>query len=614
VLSRFYRGSSGNDGYLAFGSTGAEAMRIDSDGNVGIGTSSPTAFIHAEGTGVGTETYAKFSTGPAAGDQILSVKSSSARNHMALQVNAGGGAVDDLALNPDGGNVGIGTISPSAKGHIAYTTAATANKTYGLIINGDDSGTVGESSSIFLSGLNATTRGASIAAEIQSSSNDHDLIFATSAPSAAPTEAMRIDSSGNLLVGTTSPNLYNDTSGSGIALHANGRLDVLRTDAATAIFNRTGTDGEVVIFHKDGTSVGSIGTNVSRFYIHGSYGSGSGLRFDNASIRPATSTGTSSDATTDLGASAARFKDLYLSGDVRMADSSAIYDQSRNHSRFTFSTHNYYTTSTSGEHRFIQNGGSERMRIDSSGNLLVGKTAALSLTTAGHELHEDGLLVSTRDSDVVGILNRETNDGTILQFRKDNATVGSIGTSNSRLHIGNGDVGLLIAGDLDNITPWNSTTGASRDAAVDLGNSGVRFKDLYLSGGVHLGGTAAANKLDDYEEGAWSPAAQSYEGTMTVNSATYTKIGNIVTARCDLSFDATVDASGVNIGGLPFNHTGANKGNGGFCTKDTSGTTEYVTGEGSASIILYNDSYGNVTYTDLVSGSVAFVYIYETTS
>ena len=32
-----------------------------------------------------------------------------------------------------------------------------------------------------------------------------------------------------------------------------------------------------------------------------------------------------------------------------------------------------------------------------------------------------------------------------------------------------------------------------------------RFKDLYLSGGVYLGGTGAANKLDDYEEGTWTP-------------------------------------------------------------------------------------------------------------
>jgi hypothetical protein len=36
-------------------------------------------------------------------------------------------------------------------------------------------------------------------------------------------------------------------------------------------------------------------------------------------------------------------------------------------------------------------------------------------------------------------------------------------------------------------------------------DSAARFKDLYLSGGVYLGGTVAANYLDDYEEGTWTP-------------------------------------------------------------------------------------------------------------
>ncbi len=101
--------------------------------------------------------------------------------------------------------VGIGTSSPDAKTHIQYTTQATANKTYGLIVNGNDSGTVGESASILLGGLNTTARGASISAEIQGASNDHDLIFATSADSATPSEAMRINSSVKFGIGTERP-------------------------------------------------------------------------------------------------------------------------------------------------------------------------------------------------------------------------------------------------------------------------------------------------------------------------------------------------------------------------------------------------------------------------
>ena len=54
----------------------------------------------------------------------------------------------------------------------------------------------------------------------------------------------------------------------------------------------------------------------------------------------------------------------------------------------------------------------------------------------------------------------------------------------------------------DSVIPVTGT-GANADGTKDLGitSSRWRFKDLYLSGGVYLGGTGAANKLDDYEEG-----------------------------------------------------------------------------------------------------------------
>ena len=90
------------------GTSYTESMRIDGNGNVGIGTTSPTGFIHIEGSSNGTETYGRFSTGSANGDQNLYIQSGSSRDHMALQVKTGAGANDDLSLNPSGGNVGIG--------------------------------------------------------------------------------------------------------------------------------------------------------------------------------------------------------------------------------------------------------------------------------------------------------------------------------------------------------------------------------------------------------------------------------------------------------------------------------------------------------------------------
>jgi len=135
--------------------------------------------------------------------------------------------------------------------------------------------------------------------------------------------------------------------------------------------------------------------------------------------------------------------------------------------------------------------------------------------------------------------------------------VGSIGAKDGDLTIGTGDTGLYFSDGADAIYPYNTSAQADRDAAVDLGYSTVRFKDLYLSGGVYLGGTGAANKLDDYEEGTWTPTLPN-GGTVTPNGGYYVKIGASVTLTMQADFAPTNNGSIFRIGGIPFvNKTGA---------------------------------------------------------
>ena len=90
------------------------------------------------------------------------------------------------------------------------------------------------------------------------------------------------------------------------------------------------------------------------------------------------------------------------------------------------------------------------------------------------------------------------------------------------------------------------------DNTHDFGSASHRFKDLYLSGGVYLGGTGAANKLDDYEEGTWTPSLPN-GGTLTSNTAYYTKIGRQVHLQFYISvINATAATTAFRIGGLPF--------------------------------------------------------------
>jgi hypothetical protein len=148
------------------------------------------------------------------------------------------------------------------------------------------------------------------------------------------------------------------------------------------------------------------------------------------------------------------------------------------------------------------------------------------------------------------VVNR-TGDGTIIDLQSGGTTVGSIGTDGSRIYIGTGDTGLYFWTSNNAVLPWNTTTNIERDNAIDLGNSIGRFKDLYLSGGVYLGGTGAANHLDDYEEGTWTPTLPN-GGSAGVSGAFYTKVGQQVHIQAQVNFTPTNNGSQFQIGGIPF--------------------------------------------------------------
>ena len=80
---------------------------------------------------------------------------------------------------------------------------------------------------------------------------------------------------------------------------------------------------------------------------------------------------------------------------------------------------------------------------------------------------------------------------------------------------------------------------------------------------IYIGGTGTANKLEDYEEGTWTPLPHGYwsggwrQATYsgTISGATYTKIGRTVYFKCYFNnINYTNSASGANarIYGLPF--------------------------------------------------------------
>jgi hypothetical protein len=205
--------------------------------------------------------------------------------------------------------------------------------------------------------------------------------------------------------------------------------------------------------------------------------------------------------------------------------------------------------------------GTSDLIVDASGNLLVGTTD----TTLYNNTSGDGLcyrsgasLDVTAASDNCLILNRNTTDGTIAEFRKDGTIVGGIGVSASDdFYIGASTAnhaGVYFGTDIVYPMRANSLS----DGVTSLGHSSNRFNNLYLSGGVYLGGTAAANALDDYEEGTFTPTSTTNSGTAATFATvqgTYTKIGNVVHFSLDVTnidTTGTTSSSEFRIDGLPF--------------------------------------------------------------
>jgi len=127
--------------------------------------------------------------------------------------------------------------------------------------------------------------------------------------------ALTITSDEHVLVGTTDSAVWNDTTGTGgINLRSDSILAAARNGGEPLLLNRLGTDGELIKFNKNGTTVGSIGIQGTGFYIDGEV-EHAGIRFGGSAVVPRHNNAGSNNYV-NLGDSSNRFKDLYLSGGV----------------------------------------------------------------------------------------------------------------------------------------------------------------------------------------------------------------------------------------------------------------------------------------------------------
>ena len=264
------------------------------------------------------------------------------------------------------------------------------------------------------------------------------------------------------------------------------------------------------------------------------------------------------------------------------------------------------------------------VRIDkANSSLLVGTTDSTPYdnTSGNGILLGDGLISSAQEGGNAAIFNRMTSDGSIVQFRKDGADIGSIATYGGDLIVGTGDTRLRFVDSLDSLLPVSNSTGTSRDAGIDLGHSETRFKDIYTSGGIYLGAASnstpvAANYLDDYEEGTWIPTDSSGQGItgFTLAHNRYTKIGRKVFAHAQITFPSSSNTTLARLS-LPFtpDTNSNNSATGGLCQEQNISSSIMVAAAVNYTngVIFRPNGYGNYTYANLSGKTLRFTIHYN---
>ena len=345
---------SHSDNAMLFWTSSTERMRIDSSGNVGIGTSSPLARLHLKmggstrddgfyitrdtndnhqlglWTSGGVMYFDAFSDNPVLSGQFSlrhsrdtgSTTTESIRaSDTNVVINEGGVDMDfrvesdnnthALFVEGSSGNVGIGT-STALSGPSSATALRIGNQI--SIYELDDGGNPVQMNINQNIDASENYIVSDHAARYQMRDGVHKWFNVASgtagtATSISGAEKMQLDTSGNLLVGTTSTIPFLLTSGTGAGITSTGTVMAGAT-AEAGLFNRVGSDGSIINLYKAGSIVGSIGSNSSKLYIAGG-DAGFKFRADLTCIMPCNSDGTNSDNDLNLGQASVRWSTIF---------------------------------------------------------------------------------------------------------------------------------------------------------------------------------------------------------------------------------------------------------------------------------------------------------------
>jgi hypothetical protein len=244
-----------------FQTSNTERMRITSGGAVGINTSSPVALLTVDANqAFNSEVGNLMLRNSADTTKFMYLGYDNSLNAGYIQAQQSGVNWQPLLLNPNAGNVGIGTSSPASKLHVSQTYSAPSGgisaDTTGLFTksntaNGNCNISIlsrGTGFSRIYFGSDAIENAGAIEVAGGSASGAGSMRFYTNDGTVAGTERMRIDASGNVGIGTSSPN---------------GKVQITGASGSRYLTLDAPTNGGYVTFQAGGTAFADIGSRLA---------------------------------------------------------------------------------------------------------------------------------------------------------------------------------------------------------------------------------------------------------------------------------------------------------------------------------------------------------------
>ena len=485
-------------------------MVIKNTGNVGIGTTSPSAKLHIQDTNGGVF----FDGGGATYNRFKSTTSSASVGRDLLFSAQNSGTTPDLYINSVG-NVGIGTTSPSGKldiyNNIAFSLASLA--------------TASDSRVAFrIKGRDTATNTLAV-----SSNNTTDYILQVVNSDGTSSGNILLNSyGGNVGIGTTSPSnllsvgVANSTTGKGITIE----------NTSGTVYGRFGVINPTV---DNNTYIGSISNNSFLLYTN-----------NTERMRITSSGDVLIGATTDDGSASK----LQVNGSINITNSYFRYNNNTgivgSGSSITGGTSSQLGIRAGNEMLFATGGSTERMRISSTGNVCIGTTVA----PYSNILNTQGGIYNQSISGAGLILRTLSNgstaspiDNSILWKSNSPSDVASINVQDARTNV-NG-VPMIFS------TRDNSNVYAERFRISNTGNVGIGTTTPIGKVDIFTGITGADFSMSGQQNGSIS---FSNAGTVTAvptmsgksNDGTgllFIAGTNDVNSSPDMRFDARTNTS-----------------------------------------------------------------------